>query len=165
MLGFLSIDFPGVATVAALADIVLTPAKKDPLLADSTQLAQAQISRSRGLRGITLRTGLAVVKAARPDILERAVARLLPEFVAALDPLYQQWAKAPAASRGGLAAFLDKRSDQAVAAMLGVADARAEASHNVAVKSLYGRLRKGAEKEIGAAMPEFGALLERYVAA
>ena len=145
--------------MAALADIVLTPAKKDALQADCVRLAEAQIARLGGLRGITLKTGLAVIKAARPDILQRAVARLLPEFIATLDPLYQECAAAGAA--GGFAGFLEKRKAEAVQAMLGVTDRRAAANSSSAVRSLYQRLRPGAEREVQAALPEFAAALAR----
>ncbi len=74
----------------ALADIVLTMQGKDALVSDCVQLVENRVARRGGLRGITLKTGLAVIKAARPDIVQRAVRRLLPEFVASLEPLYQE---------------------------------------------------------------------------
>lgn len=48
-------------------------------------------------------------------------------------------------------------------ALLGVTDARAGRVHNAAIKSVYARLRGGAENEVGAALPDFARLLARYL--
>jgi hypothetical protein len=152
--------------VPALADIVLTAANKDALVADCVKLTESRIASRGGLRGAAVKTGIAVLKKARPDILQRAVQALLPEFVTALDPLYQDFAAAPARGRrSDFSQFLQQHSDGAVEALLGVTDARVERVHNSAVKSVYARLRGGAEHEVGAALPEFGTLLTNYLQA
>lgn len=150
--------------MAALADIVLAPAKKDALMAECVGLAEDQVASRGGLRGLTVRAGLKMIKAARPDIMQRAVNRLLPEFLAALEPLYQEYASSVARQGQDFAAFLGGRPQAAVAALLGVADARVALNPNAAVKSIYARLRGGAEHEVGAALPRFAELLSRYLA-
>lgn len=153
----------------ALADIVLTAANKDGLLADCVKLTESRIAGRGGLRGAAVKTGVAVLKKARPDILQRAVQVLLPEFVGALDPLYQDFSAAFSVDLSGkpaggdFGAFLRQRSGDAVEAMLGVTDARVARVQNAAIKSVYARLRGGAEQEVGAALPEFGALLSSYL--
>jgi hypothetical protein len=149
--------------VPALADIVLTGANKDALVADCVKLTESRIAGRGGLRGTAVKTGVAVLKKARPDILQRAVQVLLPEFVGALDPLYQDYSARPGGDDFGR--FLQQRSGDAVEAMLGVTDARVARVHNAAIKSVYARLRGGAEHEVGAALPEFGALLTNYLPA
>ena len=145
----------------ALADIVLTAANKDALVADCVKLTESRIAGRGGLRGAAVKTGVGLLKKARPDILQRAVQILLPEFVGALDPLYQDFSARP--GRDDFAAFLQRRSGDAVEAMLGVTDARVARVHNAAIKSVYARLRGGAEHEVDAALPEFGALLSKHL--
>jgi len=140
-----------------LGDIVLAAAHKDALVSDCVQLTERRIAARGGLRGAAVKTGVAMLKAARPDILQRAVQVLLPDFVTALDPLFQEYAAAPAGA--GFAVFIQRRREAAVAALLGVADTRVSRVQNSAVKSLYGRLRGDAEGEVGAALPEFATLL------
>jgi len=147
----------------ALADIVLTAERKDALVADCVHLTENRIAGRGGLRGIALKTGLSLLKAARPDILPRAMQALLPDFVAALDPLYQDYLAA-SDRPADFASFLQGRSDAAVDALLGVTDARAARVHNPAIKSVYARLRGGAESEVGAALPDFANLLSNYLA-
>ena len=146
----------------ALADIVLTAKHKNALVADCVHLTESRIAGRSGLRGIALKTSLSLLKAARPDILPRAMQALLPDFVAALDPLYQDYLAATD-RQANFASFLQHRSDAAVSALLGVTDARAASAQNPAIKSVYARLRGGAENEVGAALPDFASLLSSYL--
>ena len=148
----------------ALADIVLTAKNQDALIADCVHLTEGRIAARGGLRGIAMKTSLSLLKAARPDILTRAMRVLLPDFVSVLDPLYQQYAAASVKDRrGDFAGFLQARSADAVAALLGVTDGRAARAQNPLVKSVYARLRSGAEGEVGAALPDFARLLSNYL--
>ena len=147
----------------ALADIVLTAQNKDALVADCVHLTEGRIAARGGLRGIAMKTSLSLLKAARPDILPRAMQALLPDFVGALDPLYQDFVAAPAPGPQDFASFLQRRSDAAVGALLQVTDDRAARVQNAAVKSVYARLRGGAESEVGAALPDFARLLSNYL--
>jgi hypothetical protein len=93
---------------------------------------------------------------------------LLPDAVAALEPLYRDFAAAgrrPDKGPGDFGGFLQRQPDAAVRALLNVADARAARVQNSAIKSVYARLRGGAEHEVGAALPQFAALLSRYLEA
>jgi hypothetical protein len=143
-----------------LADIVLTAQNKDPLIAGCVQLVESRVASRGGLRGIALKTGLSMLKGVRPDVLPRAMQALLPDFVASLDPLYQDWLAAGSGDFGG---FLQRDSGRTVQALLGVTDARAARAHNAAIKGVYARLRGGAEQEVEGALPQFAQLLSRYV--
>ncbi len=148
----------------ALADIVLTVHNRDAFVADCVRLTEGRIAARGGLRGIAMKTSLSLLKAARPDILPRAMQALLPDFVVALDPLYQDFVAMPPADRqADFASFLQRRSDAAVGALLQVTDNRAGRVQNPAVKSVYARLRGGAESEVGAALPDFARLLSNYL--
>ncbi|MDR3414874.1 MAG: hypothetical protein P4L83_01695 [Nevskia sp.] len=143
----------------------MAAAHKDALVADCVQLTERRIAARGGLRGAAVKTGMAMLKTARPDILQRAMQVLLPDFVTALDPLYQDFVAVSGAGRADFAGFLRGRSGAAVDALLGVADARVARVQNGAVKSLYGRLRGDAENEVGAALPELAALLASRLSA
>lgn len=145
----------------SLADIVLTAPNKDALVADCVKFTEERIASRSGLKGIAVKTGFSMLKAARPDFLPRAMQSLVPDFVEALEPLYGDYAKAP--SRTGFAGYLEKNSDRAVQALLGVTDARAQRARNAAVKSVYAKLRSGAESEVSSALPQFAKVLNSYL--
>src|ERR1700744_5923737 len=98
----------------ALADIVLTVQNKDPLVAGCVQLVENRVASRGGLRGIALKTGLAMLKGARPGSLPRRMQARLPDFVAALEPLYQAWL---GAGSGDFGDFLQRHSARTVQAL------------------------------------------------
>ncbi|TJY60968.1 hypothetical protein E4T66_09980 [Sinimarinibacterium sp. CAU 1509] len=142
-----------------LADILLPSGQHAELTAAVVQLIENQVAGRSGLRGMGLKTGLAMAKAVRPDILPRAVQRLLPEFAEALNPLYQDWGNSDIE---GFGTFLRKHSESASAALLAVADARVRQAGST-VQSIYGRLRNSAENEVHAALPALSELLDRFL--
>lgn len=150
-----------------LADILLGAEHRslpsDPLVQDCVQRIEAQIAARGGLKGLGMKTALAMLKAAKPGILPRALARLLPEFAQALEPLYRQF-RAERGKPAQLARFLVEHQAIAIAALLAVADARAGVA-SAPVRSAYARLRGGAEEEIGALWPALAQALAARVAA
>jgi hypothetical protein len=138
-----------------LADILLTAPQRDAVVEETVRLIESHVGSRTGLRGMSLKTGLAMVKAAKPGILGRAVRRLLPEFVGALDPLYQEFR---AAGGKDFADYLRKHSGRATAALLQVADVRVEQASPMA-RSAYAKFRGSAEAEVAAALPALARLI------
>lgn len=105
-----------------------------------------------------MKVGLAALKAAKPDIAERAARALTPELATALDPLYRRFV----ASRGtDFGRFLAAHSAEAAESVLAVTDALLASAKNAAAKSLYQRFRGSAVDELGALLPTLGRLLAR----
>lgn len=143
-----------------LADILLASQHKKAVIADCVQLIEAHVASRSGLKGMALKTGLAMLKRAKPGILERATGYLLPEFIVALDPLYQECRQSPTPD---FEAFLQAHARQATQALLDVADRRVEDSESQTVKSTYARMRGGAEAEVLAVIPGLSRLLGAYL--
>ncbi len=133
----------------------------DRLVAACVQLIEQHVARRGGLKGLALKAGLSMTTAARPDILPRAMARLLPEFAVALDPLYQKFMLG---NTSDFAAFLVAHRKSATTALLDVADRKISESPNAAAKSVYARLRGGAEAEVDAMLPALAAVLSARIA-
>lgn len=146
--------------MSSLADILLAAHHRDELIADAARLVEQHIQQRGGLKGMGLKTGLALLKAARPDILERASQRMLPDMVRALEPLYQEFR---GSGVGDFAVFLDRRADTAVELLLGVADAKVAAAQNAAAKSAYQKFRGGAAEEVRGLLPRIGKLVAAYL--
>jgi len=144
-----------------LADILGAPGHQAGLVADMVELIETHVAHRKGLRGISLRTALAMLKAARPNLLAQAAIRLLPAFTAALEPLYQRFCNSGAPD---FAAYLLKHASEAESALLATADTRVATLSNAPIKAGYARLRGAAEEEVHHAMPAVAALLGRYLA-
>ncbi|HEY1076067.1 MAG TPA: hypothetical protein VGE51_05210 [Fontimonas sp.] len=142
-----------------LADVLLAPPQRDAVIAETVQLIESRISRIGGLKGISLKTGLAMVKAAKPGIMQRATQRLLPEFIAALDPLYQSFRSS---AERDFSAFLRRHDRQVTAALLTIADARVRQA-SPGVQSSYSKFRSLAEDEVRAAVPDLAKLIRAHL--
>lgn len=83
----------------SLTATLLADDRKEVLATDSLRLLEFREQESPGFKGAALRTGLGVLKSARPDILPRAVRRLLPTFITALEPFYTEYRSVAIAQR------------------------------------------------------------------
>lgn len=144
-----------------LADILLAPHRRQAVISDCVQLIESHVDQRGGLKGMALKTGLAVLKKAKPGLLERATTLLLPEFATALEPLYSQFRSGADDDFGR---YLQVHALQAAQALLQVADARVDESDSATVRSTYARMRGGAEAEVLAVMPGLSVLIGRHLA-
>jgi len=144
----------------AKLDALLEDSRRQALIADVVALVERHAEQRKGLRGVTLRAGLAWVHRRLPDAIPRTVTRLLPDLVAALGPLHEQ-----SAARDGkdFAAFLKRDRTLVAETLLGIADARVERSTNAALKAFYARFRSTAEHEAEEIVPGLADVLARHL--
>ncbi|HEX4896144.1 MAG TPA: hypothetical protein VFV11_07425 [Solimonas sp.] len=143
-----------------LADILGAPHQREAVVADLVKLVETQVEAARGLKGMTLRTGLGMLQKARPDILPRAIGRYLPDFANAMEPLHRKFR---AGADRDFSVFLQRHSADVAGAILGLADERVAASTNTTVKTWYGRIRSAVDSEIRNAVPALSKLLRGYL--
>ena len=146
--------------MTTLAEILLAPARRDALVRKTASWIERYVAERSGLRGMALRAGLSAVQAARPDVVPRAVARLLPEFAVALEPL---WQRSRASGERDFSAFLRQHADEATAALMAVADARVAASSHHALARGYRGLRGTLEKELAGLLPDVARMIGQSV--
>jgi hypothetical protein len=146
--------------MTTLADTLLAPARREALVADLAALVESHVAHRSGLRGVTLRAGMAAVRRKLPDAVPRTITRLLPDLVAALEPLH-----ARNAARGGTGFARSLKQDKtAVAeALMGIADARVARSTHATVKSFYARFRATAEREAEELIPGLADVLAKHL--
>ncbi len=140
----------------SLTAALLSDDHKETLADDSLRLLESRVQNSPGLKGVALRTGLGMLKSARPDLLPRAVRRLLPVFITALEPFYTEYRPAAVKSPqlvGDFSAFLLQRRDSVMKALLDASDELAAGSQNATVRGFYTRTRGTIAKEISGALP------------
>lgn len=143
-----------------LTGLLQDDARREELIADLVEMVEEHVADRGGFRGITLRTGLSAVKRKLPDAIPRTVTRLLPEFLAALEPLH---ASAKARDGTDFARFLKKDRTLVAETMMGIADARVERSTNAGVKAFYARFRSTAEHEAEEIVPGLADVLARHL--
>ena len=105
-----------------------------------------------------MKAGYKLVQGVKPGFVRNVVQTLLPEFAAALDPVREE-----ALSRGeSVSGYFQSHSQEIAEALLAVTDGRAARSDHGSVKGAYGKLRGSARKNVEAAVPGLGQIVEKY---
>jgi hypothetical protein len=134
-----------------LSELLLDPKYRDTIIADCVNRVEARVANAPGLKGLGLKTGLAAIKKVKPDAVPRAVTRMLPEFAAALDPIYQRFS---ASGERDFSRYLKQHAAEAREALMAITDAKADATSHNALRSGYRRLRGTLAEELEAMLPE-----------
>ena len=142
--------------MSTLADIL--EAKKPEVVEDCLHIIEAEVDDKGGLSGFAIKAGYKTIKGVKPGFIKQAVTDLLPEFANALDPLFQE-AKTKGSPVGD---FFKSNSSRVADALLAITDAKAERSKSGVVKGTYDKLRGTAKKNVEAAVPRLGGLVQKY---
>jgi hypothetical protein len=144
--------------MATLAEVLTSDEKKAAVVEDCCTLIDQEVADKGGLSGLAIKAGYSAVKGIKPGFVKHVVGDLLPEFAKVLEPVYAE-AKA---SNGGVSAFFSNHSGRVADALLSITDGKAEKSNSGVVKGTYQKLRGTAKKNVEAAVPRLGKLIERH---
>jgi hypothetical protein len=144
--------------MATLTEVLTSDAKKTAVVDDCCTLIDEEVGDKGGLTGIAIKAGYGAVKSIKPGFVKHVVTDLLPEFAHVLEPVY---AEAKSSNRP-VAAFFVTNSGRVADALLSITDAKAQKSKSGVVKSTYDKLRGMAKKNVEAAVPRLGKLIERH---
>jgi hypothetical protein len=142
-----------------LHEILLTPETQPSVVADCLTLIQQEVAGKSGISGAAVKLAYRTAKTFAKGYLQSTVESLLPDLVTQLEPF---WADFSASGAAGFGDYLAKRGDEVSEALLSVTDARAKLSERPVIIRAYGTVRGGAAKHIVAALPNVGALVEKY---
>jgi hypothetical protein len=131
---------------------------KSAVIEDCLSLIDAEVSDKGGLTGLAIKAGYRTVQGIKPGFVRHVVTDLLPEFALALDPLYQQ-AKT---SGKGVREYFVANGTRVADALLTITDDKAKRSKSGMVKGTYEKLRGSAKKNVEAAVPRIGAMIEKH---
>lgn len=141
-----------------LPELLTQDDKRSHVVQDCLSLIDAEVADKSGISGMAIKAGYKAVKGIKPGFLEKVVHDLLPEFAGAMDPIYQE---AVTANRPVPAHFTANQSRLADA-LLAITDERARRTKSGVVKATYERLRGSAKKNVEAAVPRLGTLIEKH---
>jgi hypothetical protein len=144
--------------MASLTETLTSETRKAAVVDDCCALIDAEVADKGGISGLAIKAGYSAVKGIKPGFIRHVVNELLPEFASALDPLYQE------ARRGGkpLSAHFSSNAPRAADALLAITDAKVQHSKVGLIKGTYEKLRGSAKKNVEAAVPRLGRLIEKH---
>jgi Family of unknown function (DUF6918) len=144
--------------LATLQELLLTPENAPQLIADTKALVDSELS-SKGITAAPLKGAYKAVKAFAPGYYDEVITAILPGVVYQLEPY---WADFKTSGSSDFGDFLPKRPAEMSESLLAVTDDMASNSGRAAVVKAYQLVRGGAGKNIEAALPALGALVQKY---
>jgi len=144
--------------LATLQEQLLTPENAPHLIADTKALVDGELA-SKGITAAPLKGAYKAIKAFAPGYYDEVITVILPGVVYQLEPFWADFKTSGGADFGD---YLAKRGGEASEALLAVTDDMASNSGRAAVVKAYQLVRGGASKNIEAALPALGALVQKY---
>ena len=144
---------------ATLQEILLAPETRPQVVSDCQALIEQQVSDVSGISGAAVKIAYKTVNTFMPGHVRHMVESLLPEMVEKLEPF---WADFSASGGSAFGDYLAKHGDEVSEALLSVTDARGAASERPTIVKAYNKVRPSAAKHVTAALPNVGALVQKY---
>lgn len=142
-----------------LNDVLNDETKRASIVEDVCRLVDDEVAKQRGISGVAVKTGYRLVQGVKPGFVRNVVQALLPDFAAALEPIRQK-----AVTQGqAVSGYFRAHQTEVAEALLSVTDSRADKSEHPSVKGAYHKLRGSARKNVEAAVPHLGLIIEKYV--
>ncbi len=139
---------------APLAQILTDPARRPAAVDALAAAVEAEVQSRSGLSAVALKAGYKAVTSVKPDLVRKAVNRMLPDFADKLEPFWASRGTTPFGEH--LAANGAAASD----ALLQVTDERANKPDHAAVAKVYNGLRPKARGLVEQGLPRIGATIE-----
>ena len=142
----------------SLIDKIQEPTTKASIAADCVVLLDEQVSSKNGISGLTVKTAYRALKGIGPTYVPRALKRLLPRALDALEPLWEQGVE-----KGEPVEFLSSNRAEAADALLMMTDGIVSNSKNKIVVAAYKQVRKSLKGDVEAAVPGFAEIIDRHI--
>lgn len=143
-----------------LSDVLNDEATRASVINEVVDLIDGEVGKQKGLSGVAVKTGYRLVQGVKPGFVRKVVQNLLPEFAAVLEPICEQ----ALAEGQTISGYFAANSQDIAEALLAVTDGRVQKSDQGPVKGAYGKLRGSARKNVQAAVPGLGVIVEKYTA-
>jgi hypothetical protein len=144
--------------VPTLQELFLTPENFPRLVADTRVLVDGELASKGGISGTAVKAAYKAITAFAPGYYEHAITTMLPDMIVQLEPYWADFGTSGSADFGD---YLAKRGDEVAPALLSVTDDMAQRSGRAAVVKAYRMVRGGASKNIEAALPALGAMVQK----
>jgi hypothetical protein len=145
----------------SLPEMLAAPDKMDVVIDDCLALIDAEVADKGGISGLALKAGYGAVKGIKPGFIRNVVHDLLPDFARELDPFYQEAVE----KKKKPSEYFPQNASRVADALLSITDAKAKTAKSGVVRSTYDKLRGTAKKNVEAALPRLGRLVEKHTPA
>ncbi len=145
--------------MATLQEMLLRPDVQPRVVSDTLALVDSELASKSGLSGTAVKVAFKAITAFAPGYYQETVAGMVPDMVNQLAPF---WADFQVSGGADFGDYLSKRGDEVCPALLVVTDAMRDRSGRMPVVKAYNAVRGGASKHMEAALPNLGAMIQKY---
>jgi hypothetical protein len=149
----------GTPMPATLRQLLLAPETMPQVVTDCRGLVEQELSSKSGVSATAVKAAYKVVTTFAPGYYQAAIEEMLPDMTDQLEPF---WADFTASGGSSFGDYLAKRGGEVSEALLTVTDRMGRESSRATVVKAYNAVRGGAAKNIEAALPNLGALVQKY---
>ncbi len=142
-----------------LSKQLLTKKVRPGVIKDLVEVVQQEVASKKGVSGAAIKAGYGAASRVVPNLTERALRKLFPDFARALDPY---WIDFEGSGGTDFGRYLAGRGAEVSASLLAVTDAKVAGSGREPIKKVYKALRGKADGHVQAALPRLGAALQRH---
>lgn len=133
-------------------------AHREAVIADLSQFVENTVSEQGGVSGTIVKGALGTAKKVDSNIVNKAMARLLPELAETLDPY---WVSFKESNGTSFEAYIAENSSDISSSILKVADKNAEKAP-AALSKVYSPIRGKISGIIEANISKVGPIVEKY---
>jgi hypothetical protein len=144
---------------ATLQEMLLTPDVHPQVVADVQALVEQELASKSGISATAIKLAYKAVTAFAPGYYQQKIEQMLPDMADNLQPF---WADFTASGGSEFGDYLSKRPEEVIEALLSVTDHLAEISGRPTIVKAYRAVRGGASKHMEPALPNLGALVQKY---
>jgi hypothetical protein len=145
--------------MATLQEMLLRPEVEPQVVSDTLALVDTELASKSGMSGAAIKVAFKAITAFAPGYYQETVRGMIPNMVYQLAPF---WADFQVSGSADFGDYLSKRGDEVSEALLAVTDEMAGRSGRAPVVKAYKAVRGGAGKNIEAALPNLGAMIQKY---
>ena len=148
--------------MATLQEMLLAPEIQPRVVADSEALVTDQVAELSGVTGAAIKLAYTTVRKFDANHIHGMIETILPNVADALQPYWAQFSAQYTPSSGDFGGFLAAREDEVAEALLAITDRRRDNSVRPTIVKAYNTIRGRASKQVKAALPALGLLIQKY---
>jgi hypothetical protein len=148
--------------MATLQEMLLAPGIRPTVVADCEDLVTNQVAELSGVTGAAIKLAYNTVRRFDSDHIHAMVETILPNVADALQPYWAQFSAQYTPSSGDFGGYLAAREEEVAEALLAITDRRRDNSVRPVIVKAYNTIRGRASKQVKAALPALGLLIQKY---
>jgi Family of unknown function (DUF6918) len=148
--------------MATLQEMLLAPDVRPTVVADCEELVTNQVAEMSGVTGAAVKLAYNTVRKVDANHIHGMIVTILPSVADALQPYWAQFSAEFTPSSGDFGGYLAARDEEVAEALLAITDRRRDNSNRPAIVKAYNTIRGRAIKQVKAALPALGLLIQKY---